>query len=479
VHGMSGLSEALIDRDGEVHLFSITAPDDTDLADWGGEENRPLAGELTDSRLDIWYARSSSGRSQWSRPRMIWQGYTGALNSVIQTRSGRIILPFSFAKNRTWSNRGGGFKEFTFVGSFDSTVIYSDDGGATWNPSNDLSVQTPDIVSCYGAVEPVVLELEDCVWMLIRTQLGRFYESRSVDGAVWSSPRPTAIVSSDSPAGLVRLSDGRIVLLWNNCLRYPYAYGGRQVLHGAVSEDCGKTWTGFREVARDRLRNQPPPPTGDHGTAYPFPIATNDDKVLFRTGQGEGRVDIKLLDPSYLYSTHQRTDWSLGLEDWSIYGTMGVELVEDPRRAMRVCRVDDEFPAAAVWNFPMGASGRLEIDICLQPGSTGLNIGLTDHYSSPFDLDESFFNVYNVPVSGVSASCVNLRPGHRHALVLEWASGSECLAYLDGTIAGGFEAQRRAAGVCYIRLSALSDIPETGGALIGHIEANVSNQAIQ
>jgi hypothetical protein len=99
----------------------------------------------------------------------------------------------------------------------------------------------------------------------------------------------TDIVSSDSPAGIVRLVDGRVVLVWNQCLRHPYAYGGRQVLHAAVSGDDGATWRGYREVARDPFRNDPPPTSGDHGTAYPFPVATEDNVVIISTGQGEGR----------------------------------------------------------------------------------------------------------------------------------------------------------------------------------------------
>jgi len=467
--GISGLSEALIDIDGEVHLFSIMEPDGKSIG-FEGEENRPLVGELIDSRLDIWYVRSHSGRTEWSEPRMIWKGYTGALNSVIQTRTGRIILPFSYAKDRTWANRGDGFKEFTFVGQFDSTVIYSDDAGDTWKQSNDLSIQTPDIVSAYGAVEPVVLELDDCIWMLIRTQLGRFYESRSTDGEIWSRPKPTPIISSDSPAGLVRLSDGRIVLLWNNCLRYPYAYGGRQVLHGAVSADNGKTWIGYREIARDRLRNLPPPPTGDHGTAYPFPIVTKDDKVVFRTGQGQGRVEIKLMDPAYLYQTHQQTDWSLELDDWSIYGTNGVELVDTPEPALSIQRVDDEYPSAAVWNFPMGFSGKIEIEITMQPGCSGLNIGLTDHYSSPFDLDEAFFNVFNIFIIDGEMGCGNLKVNNRHMLLLEWDCSGGCLAYLDKVFIGEYESERRAAGICYIRFTALADKPETGSILISSVK---------
>ncbi len=144
----------------------------------------------------------------------------------------------------------------------------------------------------------MVLELEDRrVWMLMRTQMGRIYESFSDDGASWSKPRPSRFISSDSPAGILRLDDGRIVLFWNNCLRFPYAYGGRHVIHAAISDDDGDTWRGYREVGRDPLRNEPPPTKGDFGTAYPFPATTADNAVIVRTGQGEGRVRVIRMDP--------------------------------------------------------------------------------------------------------------------------------------------------------------------------------------
>ena len=141
-------------------------------------------------------------------------------------------LPFSYMTSRSWRNRGGGLDAFTYTGQFDSTLIYSDDAGDTWHLANSLRTPAPNLGPVYGAVEPVVIQLKDGrVWMLIRTQLGRFWESFSEDGANWSRPQPTSIINSDSPAGIVRLDDGRIVLLWNGCLRFPYAYGGRHVLH--------------------------------------------------------------------------------------------------------------------------------------------------------------------------------------------------------------------------------------------------------
>src|SRR5439155_7684986 len=156
----------------------------------------------------------------------------------------------------------------------------------------------------------------------------------------------TSLISSDSPAGLVRLPDGRIVMLLNCCLRFPYAYGGRHVLHAAISDDEGRTWRGYREVARDPLRSQPPPPGGDFGPSYPYPCVTKDGKVLFalacatgtRSGQPTNppgfvptqKRDLTLLDPAWLTESSQRTDSSEGeasLHDWSLFGGQGVELV--------------------------------------------------------------------------------------------------------------------------------------------------------
>lgn len=277
--------EATLDARGELHVFML----DDWTPDSSGEGDRGGTGTLDGRRIDVWYARSEAGRSRWTALTCIWKGYTGSLNAALTLRSGRMLLPFSYQVPRTWAARGEGLDAFTFHGIFVSAVLYSDDAGQTWKQSNDLTVQTPDITHAYGACEPVAVERADgSVWMLIRTQRGRLYESTSPDGAVWTRPAPTGIVSSDSPAGLVRLPDGRLVLVWNGCQRHPYAYGGRQVLHAALSRDEGRTWQGFREVARDPLRDQPPPPQGDHGTAYPYPVVTAQGAVLISSGQGGG-----------------------------------------------------------------------------------------------------------------------------------------------------------------------------------------------
>ena len=152
-----------------------------------------------------------------------------------------MVLPLATWRNRSWREQGAGFLAFSYQGSFEATAVYSDDGGATWKRSQSVLRIPASTITVLGAIEPVIVQLNDGrVWMLIRGQTGRFYESFSDDGAEWSPPAPTAILSSDSPAGLIWLDDRRIVLLWNNCQRYAYALGGRQVLHGAVTDNDGK-----------------------------------------------------------------------------------------------------------------------------------------------------------------------------------------------------------------------------------------------
>lgn len=461
--GTFDLPEALVDRDGEVHLFFINAARTEPVR--GGEESRPRAGTWKDRRLDIWHARSRDGRTRWEAPKKVWEGYTGALNSVVQMTSGRILLPFSCLTKRTWADRGEGLDAFTFYGQFDSTLIYSDDGGLTWTwPDVRLKVPTPDIVSAYGSVEPVVIELKDGrVWMLIRTQQGRFYESFSADGATWSEPMPSQITSSDSPAGIVRLTDGRVVLFWNNCQRYPYAYGGRQVLHAAISDDDGKTWHGYREVARDPLRNEPPPPGGDHGTAYPFPFPLQDGRCVFVTGQGHGRVLSMVVDPAWLIEKPQREDFANGLENWSVFGTKGVELVDDSmnpgRKALRIRKREMGWPACAVWNFPANDRASLTLRVRALPEFRGATIGITDHFSPPFDYEDRYHNAFTAEVRPE-----HLQAGVTHMIALRWDCRAEtCEVLVDNSAIAQLHQARDSLTPCYLRLRTNTDDTSSGG----------------
>jgi len=480
--GTWGGPEVLVDREGEVHLFFLKW--DKVGTELPGEDEGVIEGYLgghSGNWLNIWHTKSTDGRTKWRAPKLVWKGYTGALNSVIQMSNGRILLPFSCTTPRSWSKRGPGVDEFTYTGYFDSTLIYSDDAGDTWHPADSLSVPTPNI-GTYGAIEPVVLQLKDGrVWMLIRTQMGRFWESFSDDGARWSRPGPSNIISSDSPAGLVRLDDGRIVLLWNCCQRFPYAYGGRHVLHAAVSDDEGKTWRGYREVARDPKRNEPPPARGDFGTAYPFPTAVNDGKVIFCTGQGEGRVQLLLLDPDWLLETSQTADFVNRQDEWSTFGTKGVEFIAHPdkpdAKVLRIRKTSKNWPACAVWNFPAGREGRLRVRLMLNRRFKGALLGLTDHFSAPFDMEDRFYNLFNLELApdGTFLEGAKLRPGRWHELLLEWSHAKRtCTVSVDGEHAGVLPLLHETARVCYLRLRSTAEAIDRGGFMVESVEAEIT-----
>lgn len=458
-----GLPEALADAEGSVHLFFLKYREGNPYDHEAGEADKVKAKELSQQTcIDIWHSKSCGPPGEFTPPRCIWRGYTGALNSVVQLRSGRIVLPFSYSVDEHWRNRGRARHDFSYWGYFRSTVLYSDDHGANWHQSPvALRVPVPDITYAYGAAEPVAVELSDGrVWMLIRTQMGRFYESFSEDGIAWTEPRPTRLISSDSPAGLACLPDGRIVLLWNACLRFPYAYGGRHVLHGAITADDGRTWRGFREVYRDPRNAQPPPPSGDHGTAYPFPAATPDGQIIFFSGQGEGRRALIRLDPDWLDETEQCDDFSDGLEGWSVFGTSGIRLEAHPetagRTVLRVADSDGPMPGAAVRNFPMAQRGTLSLRLQVPRGSAGLMAILTDHFSVPFDPEDELHSLFNL--RGPAAGQVNALPiDEWFSLELAWDCVTrECRVSVNGRELCALPQLRDSLGPCYLRLRALN-----------------------
>jgi len=469
VEGRWGGWESLVDHQGEIHVFLLNDRGTGVFVDPAGEEDAVrLAAE--DRKLDIWHFKTENERTGWVVPKCIWKGYTGALNSVIQMRNGRILLPFSFLTERTWIDRGEGLDAFWYAGRLSSTLVYSDDAGDSWHLSpSELKVHTPSI-GLYGGVEPVVLEMKDGrVWMLIRTQLGRLYESFSEDGISWSHPTPSRLISSDSPVGMVRLGDGRIVLLWNKCLRFPYAHGGRHVLHAAVSEDDGVTWIGHREVARDPMRHEPPPPGGDHGTAYPFPAVLPDDDVIFTTGQGEGRISIVRFNPEWLYKKEQDSESFSDLDGWSTFGCQGVGLISDPddseKKVLSIEKQPGEWPANAVWNFPLGVSGKLRFQFRAGAGFSGARVMLTNHFSVPFDPEDGINSsfLFDIDQDGQVDTGGQINVGVWSSFEMCWdLRERSCDLSIDGEHCGSTALKHEVDGICYLRLRGIADGNDAG-----------------
>lgn len=471
--GNWGVHVGMLDQKGEIHLF---------YQNDGGTSTAPKIG---DRRYDIWHTQTSNGRKDWRPLKRIWKGYAGSMLSVTQMRNGRIILPICYLSTpvRTWSNRGQGFDAFAYMGMFSSTVLYSDDGDNWVQSPVEFKAPTP-IINADGMLEPGVIQLKDgLVWLLIRTQLGRFFESFSTDGAKWSPAQPTDILSSDSPGNLIRLKTGQLVMLWNNCLRFSYANGGRHVLHAAISDDEGKTWRGFREAARNPFLDEPPPPNGDHGVTYTVLNLTRAGTVVtpLSTGKADGTYLLHL-DPAWLYETKRKSNFSAGLADWSTFGTRGVEIVPNPQHSsaqvLSLRKPQEDWPAGAVWNFPAGGKGSLSMRLLIQPGFRGASIGLTDHFSVPFDPQDGIYNLFhfNIGPNGELANGNRLDPGRWHQLKFDWdTSRNQCRVVVEGRQIEVLPLTRMTRwGVSYLRLRSTAKSTDAAGLLVESVETDTS-----
>ena len=403
-------------------------------------------------------------------PRRLFEGHViGA--APLHLASGRLLVTFHAADpERVRQAASGSRPEF---GIFDVRVMYSDDGGATWALSDDrLSAPAAPSGTNYGAVEPTMFPLRDGrLWMLIRTQTGRLYESFSTDaGKTWSRAVATALISSDSPAERVRLPDGRIVLLLNGCQHWDdphaYAHGGRYVLHAAISRDEGQTWRGFREVVRARETGYA---KGDHGTAYPYASATVDGQLIVGTGQAKENVVLLRIDPNWLELRTSGDDFSGGRDAWHVTKA-GVRLTQtDAGAALAVGGGSGEELSEAVWNFPAGAAGSLTLRVTPTAHMNASAISLTDHFSPPGDKKAVDNGLWSFPLSRAELGLVT---GRACELRLDWTVDGECSIVVNGNRHAAARRPRETLGASYLRVRAAGAGGEPG-LLIHSVTAKV------
>ena len=149
-------------------------------------------------------------------------------------------------------------------------------------------------------------------------------------------------------AGLVRLPDGRMVLLWNECMRYTYAHGGRHVLHGAISDDDGTSWRGLREVAREHAASRAAAPERGHLGRDPAAglVASGGGSARRTAGAVRGRrADSSIVS---LRSGGSRDFQRPAPADW-------------PRAARRLQRTHSGRPYTPESAVGVGSSGSLSI----------------------------------------------------------------------------------------------------------------------
>ena len=240
---------------------------------------------------ELYHSVSRDEGKTWTEPQRIDMGhhYVPVIESIIELSNGRILFALNYATDNYLAERGE--YEYRIL------TLFSDDHGDTWQLGpDDIRVPLGPGRGHPGAIEPVMVELKNGrVWMIFRSQHGSFYQTFSSDGGdTWEPSSPTDIKAANAPGGILRLSDGRLVLSWNDWSSYPGGKihrSGRQYLHVAISADDGQTWSPSKLIAK--------PTTEDPHNAnmrYPFLCETGDGSILLRYHRIEGSIDVNRRD---------------------------------------------------------------------------------------------------------------------------------------------------------------------------------------
>ena len=354
-------------------------------------------------------------------------------------------LPLPLKKYKRWINVGQMRLDDNRV---HPVVLLSDDDGRTWRhqilpvpPVFEVTPPHKGVRWLDPGVEPAFTETKSGkIIMLLRTSQDVHYECFSLDGGeTWSEMKPSIFYSVATMPGIYTLSDGRLLAIWNNTCPLPEldhneqyklseheltgffedVFTNRDAIHGAISEDDGESWIGFREIVLNPLRNN-----GDFrsvdGSWYLLDKSVHqnqvlelpDNKVLLHCGQHLQCSRMIIFDLNYLYCKERKEDFSRGLKNvsthlyyksysggcrgaghcsWNRRGGAQLMPVFDEKwsEALLIARHPDtrlfSDREGAVWNFPAARKGVISIDLTLNNGNKGVRISLIDRWVNPCD----------------------------------------------------------------------------------------------
>jgi sialidase-1 len=440
----------LHDQDGVLHVFGSY------WSDWSWETF------LGHSR--VFHVMSADDGRSWSQVQLLPCGHDyGGIQSAIQLSTGRILAPI-------WHAR-------TDKNAFGTICAISDDGGQTWRAGRE------PMYADVGTDETPIVELKDGrVWALCRNSSGCQYEAFSRDGGeTWYDIRPSRFVSPSSPSGLKRLRDGRIMVVWNNSLKPKHVFN-RLVLTAAISDDDGRTWHGYREIARTNGVAGP-----DGWVCYPWITQATDGTVIVTYSTADFKANILHVDPEWLMAGSLQEDFSTGLDRWITLHTQGTELVPHPtaadRRVLAMRKPNPEAASGASLNFPFGAKGEMKMRLRLENGFQGARCCLTDHFTWPEYAEEGRFGfavwangeiVEPLPAGELQSTGVKLTSGRWYGLTMTWDfEKRSCALAVDGQSVAELSQLSPAVGVCYLRLWSAAQQTDNAGLLVESVTVTI------
>lgn len=225
------------------------------------------------------YRTSTDGGQTWSDVEYMPAGQLGPIrNKPIVLSNGDILAGTSVE-----AGYEGGTPAEAPYRSWAAWIERSPDGGETWHKHGPVTVPGEN----YGVIQPTLWETDEGnVQMLLRStdRIGRIAESLSTDGGkTWSPARPTELPNPNSGIDAVKLTDGRVVLVYN------HTESGRSPIHLAVSDDDGRSW-------RDPLILE----EGEGEFSYPAVIQASDGTIHITYTWKRRRIRHLTVEPSEL-----------------------------------------------------------------------------------------------------------------------------------------------------------------------------------
>ena len=424
-------------------------------------------------------------------------------------------------------------------------LYYSDDDGINWSKkikihaTNDWQAP-PNMIMNLNSPErsPFMIELNDgTIQLLTRNKKLHHWQFFSKDrGLTWDGGSPTRFYGIFSNTCYKKIKDGRIVHLWLNSIPWYDKETGervlsghntaRDILHVAISDDDGKTFRGYREVATDPMRysaQYTTAPSFDAGQHHQKFQVTKDNKMLVWTGQDDWDIwheskhrQVIIFDLAWLYETKSNIDFSngyKGIHTWKLSddraaGTnyrarkIGATIIDHPskkgEKVLELLREDNEkinvvnnkgekftygvltAHDGAVWNFPTAPAGTVTTQILLRPGFKGAVISLTNGFWNPADPGGDKMAMYSliIPANGQINRQTTLAKGAWIKLTLKWdKSNIACKVYIDNVLQKQTLPLKNLPsidGINYIRFRSTADSEDLAGLLIESIAANLA-----
>lgn len=229
------------------------------------DEDRLLLFYKVGEEIPTWQTMlkiSLDGGETWSEEREAVPGDIGGRgpvkNKCIKLTDGAVLAPAS-----------------TELGGWNAFVDRSEDGCKTWTRSENVRIDRTENENA-GIIQPTLWQDgEGVVHMLLRSNTGDIYKSRSEDGGrTWDDAEKTGLPNNNCGIDVVRMEDGRLVLVYNP-VRGNWA--ARTPIAFSVSEDNGETWS------EPQILDHQPCDRNDADHEFSYPAVLTEGRDIFIT----------------------------------------------------------------------------------------------------------------------------------------------------------------------------------------------------